>query len=72
VDHFNVQIQSDQRESYLLLINDAQGKLVYSQSFEQAGVSSQMVKFGKLPAGNYMVTLLSKEGKAAKWMVVSE
>jgi hypothetical protein len=45
---------------------------VYSQSFEQDGITPRVVKFGKLPAGNYVVTLLSKKGKAAKWMVVPE
>lgn len=72
VDHFNLEIKSDKTESYLLLINDVQGKLMYSQSFEQDGTTPVPVTFGKLSAGNYVVTLLSKEGKAAKWMVVAE
>ncbi len=72
VDHFNLEIKSDKTESYLLLINDVQGKLMYSQSFEQDGTTPVPVNFGKLSAGNYVVTLLSKEGKAAKWMVVAE
>jgi photosystem II stability/assembly factor-like uncharacterized protein len=72
VDHFNLEIKSDKTESYLLLINDVQGKLMYSQSFEQDGTTPVPVTFGKLSAGNYVVTLLSKEGKGAKWMVVAE
>jgi hypothetical protein len=72
VDHFNLDIKSDKTESYMLLINDVQGKLMYSQSFEQDGTTPVPVTFGKLSAGNYVVTLLSKEGKAAKWIVVAE
>jgi hypothetical protein len=72
VDHFNLDIKFDKTESYLLLINDVQGKLMYSQSFEQDGTTPVPVNFGKLSAGNYVVTLLSKEGKGAKWMVVAE
>jgi len=72
VDHFNLEIKSDKTESYMLLINDVQGKLVYTQSFVQDGTTPVPVNFGKLSAGNYVVTLLSKEGKAAKWIVVGE
>ena len=72
VDHFKLEIKSDKTESYMLLINDVQGKLVYTESFVQDGTTPVPVNFGKLSAGNYVVTLLSKEGKAAKWMVVAE
>jgi len=72
VDHFNLEIKSDKTESYMLLINDVQGKLVYTESFVQDGTTPVPVNFGKLSAGNYVVTLLSKEGKAAKWIVVGE
>jgi hypothetical protein len=68
-DRVQVRVQEDKPTSYLLLINDLQGKLILRKDWD--GVGMLDLDLGACASGMYTVTLASKEGKAVRKVVVS-
>jgi len=68
-DRVQVRVQEDKPTSYLLLINDLQGKLILRKDWD--GVGMLDLDLGTCAGGMYTVTLASKEGKAVRKVVVS-
>ncbi len=69
-DRVQVRVQEDKPASYLLLVNDLQGKLILRQDWDGIGVLDLDLG-ASCPSGMYTVTLASKDGKAVRKLVVS-
>jgi len=68
-DRVQVRVQEDKPASYLLLVNDLQGKLILRQDWDGTGMLD--LDLGACANGMYTITLASKEGKAVRKLVVS-
>jgi len=68
-DRVQVRVQEDKPASYLLLVNDLQGKLILRQDWDGTGMLD--LDLGACANGMYTVTLASKEGKAVQKLVVA-
>jgi len=68
-DRVQIHLKDEKPASYLLLLNDLQGKLIFRKDWD--GVGMLDLDLGACPSGMYTVTLASKEGKAVRKLVVS-
>ena len=69
-DRVQVRVQEDKPTSYLLLVNDLQGKLILRKDWDGIGVLDLDLG-ASCPSGMYTVTLASKDGKAVRKLVVA-
>jgi hypothetical protein len=65
-----VRVQEDKPSSYLLLVNDLQGKLILRQDWDGTGMLD--LDLGACANGLYTLTLASKDGKAVRKLVVAQ
>ncbi len=68
-DRVQVRLQDEKPASYLLLVNNLQGKLILRKDWD--GVGMVDLDLGSCANGMYTVTLACKEGKAVRKVVVS-
>jgi hypothetical protein len=68
-DHLQVRVHEDVPASYLLLVNDLQGKLILCKDWD--GVGTLDLDLGMCPDGMYTVTLASNAGKAVRKLAVA-
>ena len=69
-DRVQVRVQEDKPSSYLLLVNDLQGKLILRQDWDGTGMLD--LDLGACANGLYTLTLASKDGKAVRKLVVAQ
>ncbi|MDX2281742.1 MAG: YCF48-related protein [Saprospiraceae bacterium] len=69
-DRVQVRVQEEKPASYLLLVNDLQGKLILRQEWDGTGMLD--LDLGACANGLYTLTLASKDGKAVRKLVVSQ
>jgi hypothetical protein len=68
-DRVQIRLKDEKPASYLLLINDLQGKLILRKDWD--GVDTLDLDLGACASGMYTVTLACKEGKAVRKLVVA-
>jgi len=68
-DRVQVRVQEDKPASYLLLVNDLQGKLILRQDWDGTGVLD--LDLGACANGLYTLTIASKDGKAVRKLMVA-
>jgi len=68
-DRVQVRVQEDKPASYLLLVNDLQGKLILRQDWDGTGMLD--LDLGACANGLYTLTIASKDGKAVRKLMVA-
>ncbi len=68
-DFVSVEIKAPQAADFLLLVNDAQGRLVERRVFEKTNTVSASLDVRSLPAGVYTLTLSTRDGMSARQFV---
>ena len=69
-DQVQVRVKEDKPSSYLLLVNDLQGKLILRKDWDGTGMLD--LDLGACANGMYTITLASKEGKAVRKLLMSQ
>lgn len=62
-DVFHIKITTEKSADYLLLLHDARGRLLSRQNLSIQSETALSMPAASLPAGEYMLTLASAEGK---------
>lgn len=62
-DVFQVKVQAEQVADFLLLLNDAQGRLISQQTVNGQSDFTAMFPVSHLPAGPYVLTVANAEGR---------
>ncbi len=68
-DQVHVYFQSAKNESHHLLIQDIQGKMMYSQSGLQGSIDQEL-DLSQLPVGMYVVTIRSESGSVTEKLLI--
>ena len=68
-DQVQVRVKEDKPSSYLLLVNDLQGKLILRKDWDGTGMLD--LDLGACANGTYTLTLANKEGNAVRKLLMS-
>ncbi|MBK6783737.1 MAG: T9SS type A sorting domain-containing protein [Saprospiraceae bacterium] len=65
-DILNITVTSETNNDYWMLINDINGKLIDKRMYNNTSMFKASIKTADLPAGEYLITITSKDGVASR------